>query len=203
MNVHNDESARRDLLLNQLDELLRSGGADDVRAFAARHPEMATDILGHAIESLGFAAEDEDAAVDDDAEPAMPSSAGDRTLALDRYWKTRRAVAGDPFSAMDAAESDRVARACRIDRGILRKLVLRMIEEGGIPGRLLASIAAEIGADSAALYAYLVEPAGVSRSDYFAPSGPRPTGKISFSEAVRSSTLTDAQQRFWLERCGG
>ncbi|GLS33066.1 hypothetical protein GCM10007937_47770 [Mesorhizobium albiziae] len=196
MTIETENGRQLDALLAELHEMLPDSSTQDVAAFADAHPGYRRQILAFAAAWLVMPSGVEGEGVSDE----QPSSGV--VAALDRFWAKGATPVSDPFAALDYAALERIAAECRIDASILRKLERRLIDAMTIPGKLLAWLAHSLGSDIASLFGFLCGAPVSSGADYYAPSGPKATGKINFADAVRSSTLTGEQKDFWLREAG-
>lgn len=190
MTTRPEQDKVRDDVLVAVHEVLLTGDLAELRQLADEHPEHKAEILAFV---AAWLVADDDASDDDDEGPTQS-----REEVLERFWFNYAAPANDPFCSLDAHKLREVASRCRIDTGILRKLTLRMIDEGSIPGKLVSWLAEAVGSEPQQLYGYLCGTQAEVRADFFAPSGPRKTGKVEFAEAVRTSTLSPELKRYWL-----
>lgn len=183
-----------DEILSTLHDLLEDDGtADDVNRLADEHPEFRREILAFAAEWLTVPG----CELEDDA-PTGTVTVREHHLLLERFWNPQPEAEQDLFAALSAEELEQLATRCRIDTAILRKLSRRLINETTVPGKLVHCLAGGVGHPAPAVYAFLsAAPVGAG-ADYFAPSGRKVAGKISFAEAVRTSTLDAEQKRYWL-----
>jgi hypothetical protein len=191
MAIDAKETRERDALLSELHERLDNMSAADLRAFADAHDRFRDDILAFA--AAWLAAPNMTEAPDAEAQSTFAAEA-----LLERFWAAQPDAVADPFATQDPARLNQIATECRIDAGILRKLERRLIDQASIPGKLVGWLSHALGCDSGDLFVYLSLAPAAAGADYFAPSGPRTPGKVSFADAVRASSLTDAQKALWL-----
>ena len=183
-----------DNILDGVHEELEGGAsADRIRQLADQHPEARSEIIAFAAEwfaSDGSDLSDEDLVVD--------QTVSDHVTLLERFWQAVPSDAVDPFQSLPTDELEMLAGRCRIDMGILRQLVRGLIDEATIPGKLVAWLADATGASMSDIWSHLSASPARAAADYFAPSGKRVGAKVSFAEAVRSSTLGPDGLQFWL-----
>src|SRR3546814_29435 len=181
--------------------MLAGATASDVTAFADTHPQYLADILAFAAEWLAFA---EEAEAEMDETGPEPEASPVVLAALERFHAAAPAPAADPFVALDLTALERLATDCCIDIGILRKIEKRLIDVLTMPGKLLTWLARGMGCDTASLLGFLSGQPVAANADFLAPGGPKAAaGKISFADAVRASSLPDADKDFWLREVGG
>lgn len=195
-----DANATRAKTFEGLHAILETGDIADVRAFAAAHGGMKADILDYISEFMALPAAHDEADSDTTTTAALSSSARE---ALARFWAAQPTTPEDIFAGRNASDLQRIAAGCMIDMSILRKLARRLVEGGTVPGRLMTLLAEAIGRDAAAVYTHLMNETPVQSADRFAPSGLVHGGKVSFAEAVRTSSLDEERKRFWLDKAGG
>ena len=175
-------------------------GADAARiiAIADGNPGARDQILAFAAEWSASAGSD---LPDEVLDPGH--TAREHAALLERYHRTTSSEASSaPESALDEAAFDKledVARRCRISLDLLRKLARGRVDELSVPGILIGWIGAELDMETGAVLGALAPAQTSAHLDYFAPLGRKPSGKISFLEAVRSSSLNHADRDFWLD----
>jgi len=92
------------------------------------------------------------------------------------------------------------AKSCGLDLALVSKLNSRQIEPQTIPARLVKHIARLFGNSVAAVTAYLVlPPQALAGRAFLARDKPASTGRQSFADAVRASSLTEAEKARWLD----
>jgi hypothetical protein len=184
-----------DILANLHEELEEGASADRVREIASEHPQFRTEILAFSAE--WFRSDGSD--LPDDT-LAVTSTVSGHAALLDRFWEMAGRDAENPFAGKLLGDLEAIADRCRIDTAILRQLVRGFIDEATIPGKLVAWLAAALGAAPAQVWTFLSSPtlAAAEGRDYFAPDGKRVPGKVSFADAIRSSGLGASDKTFWL-----
>lgn len=182
-----------DDILDGVHEELESGAsADRIRELADEHPAARSEILDFAaawFTSQGSDLSDDDLVVD--------QTVSDHVALLERFWRAMPSDAADPFQSLPTEDLEMLARRCRIDMGILRQLVRRLIDEATIPGKLVAWLADATVAPMSDVWFYLSS-SPAHAADYYAPKGKRTGAKVSFAEAVRGSALDPDDRQFWL-----
>jgi len=185
-----------------LHAILTSGDIAGMRDLIAANPSIKSDLIDYASAFIGvsnLAGDDHER--DPGAGHSEPSQ--EARDALSRHLVGMEMGVGDVFAGLGAVELVRVADHCLIDSDILRQIARRRIDAGTVPGRFVALLAEAMGQGTATIFAHLADEAEVLTGDRFAPSGLTQGGKISFAEAVRTSSLEDERKRFWLGKVGG
>lgn len=182
-----------DILADVHEQLEAGASADRIDQIADAHPRVRDEILAFAAE--WFISEGSD--LSDEELEIGRTVAGHHAL-LERFWQLVKPSSINPFQDLPTEELQALADRCRVDMAILRQLVRGLIDEATIPGKLVAWIAEATGAAMADVWTYLSSPMAAA-ADYFAPDGRRTGKKVSFAEAVRSSTLSPDDQAFWLK----
>lgn len=182
-----------DILADVHEELEAGASADRIDQIIKAHPLARDEILAFAAE--WFASDGSDLP-DDELEVGRTVSGHDELL--ERFWQLVQPTSANPFQDLPTEDLQALADRCRIDMVILRQLVRGLIDEDTIPGKLVAWIAEATGARMADVWSYLSSPMAAA-ADYYAPSGKRTGKKASFAEAVRGSSLSLDDKRFWLK----
>ncbi|MCP5366743.1 MAG: hypothetical protein H6907_10060 [Hyphomicrobiales bacterium] len=99
-------------------------------------------------------------------------------------------------AGMDALE---FAKSCGLDLALISKLNSRQIEPRTIPARLIRHIARLLGKAVSAVTAYLaLPPQALAGRAFLARGKPAGAGRQNFADAVRSSSLSEAEKARWL-----
>lgn len=93
------------------------------------------------------------------------------------------------------------AKSCVLDLALVSKLNSRQIEPQTIPTRLVRHIARLLGRSVSAVTAYLALPPKALAGRAFLSRGkPASTGRQNFLDAVRASSLSEAEKARWLDQ---
>jgi hypothetical protein len=104
----------------------------------------------------------------------------------------------NPFATLDRQEFRSLASLLDINNAFLSKLRDRTIEPISIPKTYCRHLAQEMDEDAEAMVAHLYAPqesVAASRQLYKAEGKPAATARQSFEEAVKTSGLSEEQQR--------
>jgi hypothetical protein len=180
--------------------------------FARRYPQHADALTEFAIElaidSLMHRSDEEDIPVDADTISPMVS----RVMSQfeNQLYERRQARAvnlparaattsvANPFADLDRQEFRRLVSRLDVSNVFLAKLRDRTIDSLTIPKGYCRHLAEETDEDFEAMSAHLYAPqesVAAGRQLYKAEGKPRAIARQTFEEAVKSSGLTDAQQR--------
>lgn len=182
--------------------------------FVQRYPEHAAVLTEFAIELAGEAADDQV------KEPVVEQA---KTLAVDeispavskaisrfhnRLHAVRQAEADDqrtsaapanPFAALDRAAFRALARRLNANTVFVAKLRDRHIHPRTISQGFQQRLAEELGVPTEVIAAHCAaQPQIQARTHFKADQKPEAVGKQTFEEAVRSSGLSEEQQRYLL-----
>lgn len=92
------------------------------------------------------------------------------------------------------------AKSCLLDLALVSKLNSRQIEPDTIPARLVRQMARLLGKPFSAVSAYLAQPPQAIAGRAFLSRGkPASNGRQSFADAVRASSLSEAEKARWLD----
>ncbi len=180
--------------------------------FARRYPQHADALTEFAIElaidSLMHRSDEEDVPVDADAMSSVVSrvmSQFENQLYERRQARAvtppaRAATASveNPFATLDRQGFRALASQLDINNAFLSKLRDRTIEPISIPKAYCRHLAEEMDEDTEAMVAHLFAPqesVAASRQLYKAEGKPAATARQSFEEAVKTSGLSEEQQR--------
>ena len=96
------------------------------------------------------------------------------------------------------------AKACGLDLALITKLNNRQIMPETIPSRLISNLARLIERTTDAVQKYLALPPGrIAARAYLSRQKPESTGQQSFADAVKDSSLSDAEKARWLDESKG
>ncbi len=186
--------------------------ADLLDEFARRYPEHADALTDFAIElaidSLMHRSDEEDIPVDPDTISPIVSrvmSQFENQLYERRQGRAatppaRAATASvaNPFASLDRQEFRGLVSQLDVSNAFLSKLRDRIIDPVTIPTGYCRHLAEETDEGFETMSAHLYAPqesVAAGRQLYKAEGKPRAAPRQSFEEAVKSSGLTDAQQR--------
>ena len=186
--------------------------ADLLDDFARRYPQYADALTEFAIElaidSLMHRSDEEDVPADADAISAVVSRVMsqfenqlyERRQARAATPPARAATASveNPFSALDRQGFRALVSQLDVNSAFLSKLRDRTIEPISIPRAYCQHLAQEMDEDADAMAAHLYAPqesVAAGRQLYKAAGKPAATTRQSFEEAVRTSGLSEEQQR--------
>lgn len=96
------------------------------------------------------------------------------------------------------------SKACWLDIALVTKLNNRQIKPLSIPARLVGHIARLLNTSVEAVSEYLARPPqALTGRAYLARGKPQSTAQQSFADAVRGSSLSDAEKTRWLDEAAG
>jgi hypothetical protein len=178
--------------------------------FARRYPQHA-DVLTEfaielAIDSLMHRSNEEDVPADADAISPVVSRVMsqfenqlyERRQAATPPARAATASVENPFATLDRQEFRSLASQLDINNAFLSKLRDRTIEPISIPKAYYRHLAVEMDKDTEAMIAHLYAPqesVAAGRQLYKAEGKPAVTARQSFEEAVKTSGLSEEQQR--------
>lgn len=180
--------------------------------FARRYPQYADALTEFAIElaidSLMHRSDEEDVPADADAISSVVSRVMsqfenqlyERRQARAATQPTRAATASveNPFAALDRQGFRALVSQLDVNSAFLSKLRDRTIEPISIPKAYCRHLAQEMDEDTDAMVAHLYAPqesVAAGRQLYKAEGKPAATARQSFEEAVKTSGLSEEQQR--------
>lgn len=186
--------------------------ADLLDDFARRYPQYADALTEFAIElaidSLMHRSDEEDVPADADAISAVVSRVMsqfenqlyERRQARAATPPARAATASveNPFAALDRQGFRALVSQLDVNSAFLSKLRDRTIEPISIPKAYCRHLAQEMDEDADAMAAHLYAPqesVAAGRQLYKAEGKPAATARQSFEEAVKTSGLSEEQQR--------
>lgn len=116
-----------------------------------------------------------------------------------------RAIASLTGEAKRAGMSGQeFAKACGLDLALVTKLNNRQIKPRSIPARLVGHIARLLERTVEAVTEYLARPPQALAGRAFLARGkPQSSGQQTFADAVRASSLNDAEKARWLDESAG
>jgi hypothetical protein len=96
------------------------------------------------------------------------------------------------------------AKACGLDLALVAKLNNRQIKPRSIPARLISLIARLLERTAEAVGEYLaLPPLALAGRTFLSRGKPQTSGQQSFADAVRSSSLSDAEKARWIDESAG
>ena len=129
-------------------------------------------------------------------------------VAYSRDVETQEHAASNDNDLVDSLTQDaqragmkplQLAKACGLDLGLLSKLNSRQIQPWTIPAGLIRILAGHLHKTIASLKTYFDgQPHAATRKAFLSRSQPTSTGQQSFADAVRASSLRDAEKARWL-----
>lgn len=186
--------------------------ADLLDDFARRYPQYADALTEFAIElaidSLMHRSDEEDVPADADAISSVVS----RVMSQfeNQLYERRQALAAtpparaatvsveNPFATLDRQRFRALVSQLDVNSAFLSKLRDRTIEPISIPKAYCRHLAQEMDEDADAMAAHLYAPqesVAAGRQLYKAEGKPAATARQSFEEAVKTSGLSEEQQR--------
>lgn len=96
------------------------------------------------------------------------------------------------------------AKACQLDLPIFSKLSKRQIRPETIPGTLTSHIARLLGRPVGSVIEYFAAPPqGMAGQAFLAREKPQASEQQTFTDAVRNSSLSEAEKARWLDQAAG
>ncbi|RFB97991.1 hypothetical protein B5K08_05430 [Rhizobium leguminosarum bv. trifolii] len=171
------------LELMTLDEL----GDDQIVAAVEAHPEHRTAILSFY----------EDWLTADDGRGLPETTEPDYVPDISALWAAPSQPA-NPFEDKSPIALKGIAQKCGISLSILSLIEERGIRAASIPLLLVRNLATETRTTIANMLAYLDQDQAMLASDFRSDKAPV-LRKVSFADAVRSSSLSDEAKDNWLK----
>jgi hypothetical protein len=101
-------------------------------------------------------------------------------------------------------ELQEFAKACGLDLALVTKLNNRLISLNTIPPRLISHIGRLLSRSIEEISYYLsMSPADLATKSFLARKKPQRPKQQSFAEAIRGSSLSDAEKTRWLDEAAG
>ena len=182
--------------------------AENVREWVERYPQFRKDLVDFAAvwaEQLVLPAADEMGA---EAEKALVDRAMSHVLnvAYNHDVETlEQTTSDDPVRSLteDARRAGtkptQLAKACRLDLGLLSKLNDRQIQPWTIPTELFGMFSEHLNKTIPALRIFFARsPRSTAGKAYLSRGKPTGTAQQSFADAVRQSSLSDEEKTRWL-----
>lgn len=208
----NHEKPTLDDVLNEFVAEYEVPTAEALEVWAARYPQFRRELID-------FAAAWAEQLV---LPPALELNAEQEKLLFDRamshvqnvVFKRDRTEATQsetrPITSL-TREAQRVgmtaqdfAKACGLDLALVTKLNRRQIKLRSIPARLLSHIARLLETTIETVREYLAQqPQVLAGRAFLARGKPQSAGQQSFADAVRASSLSDAEKLRWLDEAAG
>lgn len=201
-----------DDILNEFVAAYEQPTAEALESWAARYPQFRKELVD-------FAAAWAEQLV---LPPAPELSAEQEKLLVDRAMShvqnvvfkraqsestqaEHRAIASLTGEAKRAGMSGQeFAKACGLDLALVTKLNNRQIKARSIPARLVSHIARLLERTVESVSEYLaLPPQALAGRAFLARGKPQSSGQQSFADAVRASSLSDAEKARWLDETAG
>jgi len=211
MMTQNNEPTLDDVL-NEFVAEYEKPTAEALESWAARYPQFRNELIDFAVswtEQLvlppapELSAEEEKLLVD----RAMSHVQNvvykrDEASAAQTEARSISSLTGEAKRAgMNAQE---FAKACGLDLVLVTKLNNRQIRPLSIPARLVGQIARLVGASVDGVSAYLAgPPQPLAGRSFLARGKPQSAEQHSFADAVRASSLSEAEKARWLDEAAG
>lgn len=207
-----NEKPTLDDVLNEFVAAYEKPTAEALESWAARYPQFRNELVDFAASwaehlvlppAPELSAEEENLLVD----RAMSHVQNvvfkrDETKAARTEDRTISSLTGEAKRAgMNAQE---FAKACGLDLALVTKLNNRQIRPLSIPARLVRQIARLVDASVEAVSAYLAgPPQALAGRSFLARGKPQSAEQQSFADAVRASSLSEAEKVRWLDEAAG
>jgi hypothetical protein len=207
-----NEKPTLDDVLNEFVAAYEEPTAEALENWAARYPQFRNELIDFA---ASWAAQLV-------LPPAPELSAEEEKLLVDRAMShVQNVIFRRDQSAADRTENRSInsltgeakragmnaqefAKACGLDVALVSKLNSRQIRPRSIPARLVSHIARLLGTSIEAVSEFLARPPqALTGRAYLARSKPQSTAQQSFADAVRGSSLSDAEKIRWLDEAAG
>jgi len=185
--------------------------AELLEEFVRRHPEHAAALTDFAIDILVDAVRGDDDVAATAGElkvsPAVSRAMSrfqNRLFAVDRaeaaaatHAQTQSSAVENPFAALDPTAFRTLAQGLHANRFFVTRLRDREIDLGSMTEGFKRRVADELRAPIDLVIAHFAAPAEVQRGQFFkAEEKPEARTKKRFEEALRTSGLTEEQQRY-------
>lgn len=201
-----------DDVLNEFVAAYEKPTAEALESWASRYPQFRNELVDFA---AAWAAQLV-------LPPAPALSAEDEKLLVDRAMshvqnvvfkreETKAAETADRSISSLTGEAKQAgmnvqefAKACDLDLALVTKLNNRQIRPLSIPARLVTLIARLLNASVDAVSAYLAgPPQALAGRSFLARGKPQSAAQQSFADAVRASSLSEAEKARWLDEAAG
>lgn len=201
-----------DDVLNEFVAAYEKPTAEALESWAARYPQFRNELIDFA---ASWAAQLV-------LPPAPELSAEEEKLLVDRAMshvqnvvykrnETRAAQSEDRSISSLTGEAKRAgmnaqefAKACGLDLALVTKLNNRQIKPLSIPAQLVSHIARLLSASVDAVGEYLAgPPQALAGRSFLARGKPQSAEQQSFADAVRASSLSEAEKARWLDEAAG
>jgi hypothetical protein len=160
---------------------------DDIVAMVELHPEYRKDIL------LFY----EDWLTADEGRD-RPRHDNDYVPDISHLWTTKDTdEIANPFEHLSPAELKGIAQRCDLSLSLMSALEERAIQASTIPLLLVRKLAEEAKTTIRKLFRFLDQDQMTLASDFRSDHAPVKRDKVSFSEAIASSSLSDDLKRHW------
>jgi hypothetical protein len=193
----------RDDVLFAFHEACPRPTAEQIIDWTSRYPQFAEDIRAHAAVARDWAAREELPA----EEPGETALASAYSRALNALYKAdvEAATAVQSFQDILAARStsaraltQEVGGAVGISRGVIADLIGGRMR-GPVGRRFLDAVSRALEITHARFYAALERALAAPRLGFAKADAPPSVNARSYEEVIRSTDMTDAQIRYWLD----
>jgi hypothetical protein len=207
-----NEKPTLDDVLNEFVAAYEEPTAEALESWAARYPQYRDELIDFSAswaeqlvlpDAPELSAEEEKLLVDRAMSHVQNVTfKRDQNAAKQSESRSIASLTGEAKRAgMDVQE---FAKACGLDVALVSKLNSRQIRPGSIPAGLVSHIARLLGASIDAVGAYLaLPPQALAGRAYLSRGKPQSGQQQSFADAVRGSSLSDAEKARWLDEAAG
>ena len=206
------EKPTLDDVLNEFVAAYEEPTAEALNSWAARYPEFGKELVDFAAawaEQLvlppapALSAEQEKRIVDR-AMSHVQNVVFKREQSEATQAETRAITSLTGEAKRAGMTAQEFAKACGLDLALVTKLNRGQIKPCSIPARLVSHISSLLETPIEALNQYLAQPQQALAGRAFLARGkPQSAGQQSFADAVRGSSLSDAEKARWLDEAAG
>jgi hypothetical protein len=201
-----------DDVLNEFVAAYEQPSADALESWASRYPQFRKELVDFAAawaEQLvlppapELSAEQEKRLVDRAMSHVQNVVFGrEQSEAMQAEHRAITSLTGEAKRA--GMSGQEFAKACGLDLALVTKLNRRQIKPLSIPARLVSHIARLLETTIEAVREYLaLPPQALAGRAFLARGKPQSEGQQSFADAVRASSLGEAEKARWLDEAAG
>lgn len=210
--IRDERAAMLDDVLNEFVAECERPSADALETWIGRYPQYRRELIDFAAawaeqivlpEAPGLTTEEEERIVDRVMSHAL-------NVSFKRDKETQVRPSGENAMTSLTGEAKNVgmsvaefAKGCGLDLVLVAKLNNRLIKPDTIPSRLVSHIARLVGRSADSVKEYLAgPPQPLSAVSFLSKKKPQQFEPESFADAVRASSLREAEKTQWLDEAG-